>query len=47
MLYSEDGAEHVAGEARFAPGDAQGPASLAAELLARAPETITRLFTPA
>ncbi|GAA0645950.1 hydroxymethylbilane synthase [Sphingomonas ursincola] len=47
MLYSEDGAEHVAGEARFAPGDAQGPASLAAELLARAPETITRLFNPA
>jgi len=47
MLYSEDGADHVAGEARFAAGDAQGPASLAAELLARAPETITRLFNPA
>ena len=44
MLYSEDGADHVAGEARFTPGDAQGPAGLAAELLARAPETITRLF---
>ena len=47
MLYSEDGADRVAGEARFAAGDAQGPAGLAAELLARAPETITRLFTPA
>ena len=44
MLYSEDGADHVSGEARFAPGDAQGPAGLAAELLGRAPETITRLF---
>jgi len=35
-IYTPDGAEKVAGEARFAPGDADGPARLAAELLGRA-----------
>lgn len=47
VLYSEDGAQHVAGEASFAAGDAAGPARLAADLLNGAPETITRLFKAA
>lgn len=44
VLYSEDGAEHVAGEIRFEASDPGAPAQLAADLLGRAPETITRLF---
>jgi hydroxymethylbilane synthase len=43
-LYSPDGAEHVEGEARFAAGDMQGPADLAADLLARAVPAIALHF---
>lgn len=39
-IYSPDGAEKVEGTLRFAAGDAQGPAALAADLLARAPEVV-------
>lgn len=44
VLYSEDGAQHVAGDIRFEASDPGAPARLAADLLGRAPETITRLF---
>jgi len=43
-LYSPDGAEKVAGSARFAVADADGPARLAADLLARASAGITAHF---
>ena len=43
-LFSPDGAEKVAGEARFAAGDAEGPALLAADLLARATPGIAAYF---
>lgn len=46
VLYSEDGAQQVAGDVSFEAGDADAPAQLAADLLGRAPETITRLFRP-
>jgi hydroxymethylbilane synthase len=39
-VFSPDGAERVDGFARFAPGDPGGPAALAADLLARAPEAV-------
>ena len=43
-LFSPDGAERVDGEASFAAGDAEGPARLAAALLARATPAIARHF---
>jgi hydroxymethylbilane synthase len=43
-IYTPDGAEKVAGEARFAPGDAEGPARLAAELLGRASAALRAHF---
>lgn len=43
-LFSPDGAERVNGEATFAAGDAQSPARLAADLLARAAESIAIHF---
>ena len=43
--FSPDGAHRVEGEARFAAGDAQGPARLAADLLARAAPAIAAHFT--
>lgn len=46
-LYSPDGAEHVTGEAQFADGDTDGPAKLAAQLLARAVPAITVHFAGA
>ncbi len=46
VLYSEDGAQHVAGDISFEASDPGAPARLAADLLAQAPETITRLFHP-
>ena len=46
-LFSPDGAETVTGEAAFAPGDAQGPARLAADLLARASRGIAAHFAAA
>lgn len=46
-LFSPDGAERVEGEARFAPHDAQGPAELAADLLARAVPAIADHFAGA
>jgi len=45
LLFSPDGAERVAGEAMFAASDAEGPSRLAADLLARSPESITAHFT--
>lgn len=47
ILYSEDGAQHVAGAITFALDDQDAPARLAADLLRSAPETITRLFRAA
>jgi hydroxymethylbilane synthase len=44
-LYSPDGAIRVGGEAHFTPGDHVPIMALAADLLARAPEAITRHFT--
>lgn len=43
-LYSPDGAEKVEGEARFPANDVRGPASLAADLLARAVPAIAAHF---
>lgn len=43
-LFSADGAERVEGEARFAAGDASGPARLARDLLDRATPGIAALF---
>ena len=43
-LFSEDGAERVDGEAQFDAGDANAPAALARELLAKAGPEITRHF---
>ena len=43
-LFSPDGAERVEGEARFAAGDAEGPANLAADLLSRATVGIAAHF---
>lgn len=44
VLFSPDGAERVEGEARFARGDGQAPAALAADLLARAVPAIADHF---
>jgi hydroxymethylbilane synthase len=43
-LFSPDGAERCDGEASFAAGDAEGPARLAADLLARAPGAVAAHF---
>jgi hydroxymethylbilane synthase len=43
-ILSEDGRHQVADEARFAVGDDDSPAKLARTMLARAPESIRRLF---
>ena len=47
QILSEDGADQVADEARFAVGDDAVPAAVARNMLARAPASIQRLFTPA
>ncbi|MCW1428814.1 hydroxymethylbilane synthase [Novosphingobium sp. JCM 18896] len=44
-IFSPDGAHRVEAEARFAANDAAGPARLAAQLLAEAPEAVTVHFT--
>ncbi|BBC72233.1 hydroxymethylbilane synthase [Altererythrobacter sp. B11] len=46
-LFSPDGAERVTGEARFAAGDTEAPARLAADLLARASPGIAAHFSGA
>jgi hydroxymethylbilane synthase len=43
-VLTEDGAEHLAEQARFAVGDLAAPAALAKAMLARAPDAIRRLF---
>ena len=43
-ILSEDGRACEAGEARFATGDADAPAALAARLLAATPPSLARLF---
>ena len=43
-LFSPDGAERIAGEARFAVGDEAGPRGLAERLLADAPAAIATHF---
>jgi len=43
-ILSADGRERVADEARFAEDDAESPSALARAMLARAPESIWRLF---
>ena len=45
-IYSPDGAERIAGEARFAAWDSAGPATLAADLLTRAPASVRATFQP-
>jgi len=45
-LFSPDGAHRITGSARFAHDDIAAPAQLAADLLARAPQDVTRHFTP-
>ncbi len=45
-LFSPDGRERIEGEARFAVGDADAPAKLAADLLSRAPAAIAEAFDP-
>jgi hydroxymethylbilane synthase len=45
VLYSTNGAERVAGEARFPAGDADAPARLAADLLARGTPAVTAHFS--
>lgn len=45
LLFSPDGAERVAGEAHFAPGDSEAPARLAHDLLARAAPAIAVHFS--
>lgn len=45
-IFSPDGGERIAGEARFDPRDAAGPQALARELLARAPERVRATFQP-
>ena len=45
-LLSPDGAHEVRGEIRFAPGDADAPAALAAQLLSRAGPEILAPFDP-
>jgi hydroxymethylbilane synthase len=44
QLFSMDGTETVRGEAASAIGDIAMPEALAADLLARAPEPVARLF---
>jgi hydroxymethylbilane synthase len=44
-LYSPDGAEKVSGQCRFAAGDSEAPARLAADLLARAAPAIAEHFS--
>ena len=43
-ILSEDGAEQVSGEVRFASGDSGPPEAFARQLLAEAPDAIRRLF---
>jgi hydroxymethylbilane synthase len=43
-VFTPDGAEKVAGEARFATEDREGPADLAADLLARASPALAAHF---
>jgi hydroxymethylbilane synthase len=45
-IFSPDGAERIAGEARFEPADRTGPHRLAAKLLADAPESVRATFQP-
>ena len=47
QLLAEDGSAEVRGETRFAPGDRDAPETLAADLLARAPDAVRRLFAGA
>ena len=44
QLFSDDGADQVAQVVRFAVGDLDSPAALAKAMLARAPDSIRRLF---
>ena len=46
-IFSPDGAERIAGEARFDPSDDAGPRSLAERLLADAPASVRATFQPA
>lgn len=45
-IFGLDGAERIAGEARFEAWDETGPRALAATLLARAPESVRASFQP-
>jgi hydroxymethylbilane synthase len=46
QLFSEDGSEMVEDRVVFDCGDVKNPADLARALLAKAPESIRRLFNP-
>lgn len=45
-VLSEDGNEHLTDDRRFGRGDVIGPAQMADALMARAPDSIRRLFEP-
>ena len=45
-IFSPDGAERIAGEARFPPNEVSAPQTLAEDLLARAPESVRATFQP-
>lgn len=45
-IFSPDGAERIAGDARFDRGDESGPRALAADLLDRAPQSVAASFQP-
>jgi hydroxymethylbilane synthase len=45
-IFSPDGAERIADEARFEPRDTAGPHALAARLIAAAPESVRATFQP-
>jgi hydroxymethylbilane synthase len=47
QLFSEDGSETITDRAVFDCGDSKTPEQLARDMLARAPESIRRLFAPA
>jgi hydroxymethylbilane synthase len=45
-IFSADGAERIADDARFDPDDFAGPQALATRLLKEAPEAVRATFQP-
>jgi hydroxymethylbilane synthase len=46
QIFSEDGSDMIEDRATFDCGDDRTPEALARDMLARAPESIRRLFAP-